>query len=85
MSGRSPQKQAEHAITKLLPYLRIKRYQGMLAVRLSKLRSKYRGGKRRWDKNLDAKCMRVYAKIKARCAQLNQRGVQNSTHIRKSA
>lgn len=61
-------------IKKLLPYLMIKKTQAILAIRLQRLKNKYRG-KRQWDSKIDAKCERVYSRIKAKCVALNKRGI----------
>lgn len=68
-------KRAAEVILALYPYLKIKKRQAQLVLRLARLRAKYNGGKRRWDSDLDAKCNRVYEKIKVECKRLNQRGV----------
>lgn len=69
---------AAKVIECLYPFLRIKKTQAILLLRLARLKHKYNGAQRRWDKELDIKCMRVYEKIKLRCKKLNQRGRQQS-------
>ena len=67
-------RRAAEVIAKLYPYLHIKKRQATLVLRLSRLRAKYRGGVRRWNPELNAKCERVYSKIKDKCKSLNKRG-----------
>lgn len=66
---------AASAVELLYPHLRIKKRQAILLLRLNRLKRRYNGAKRRWDKELNAKCLRVYGKLKARCKALNQRGL----------
>lgn len=66
---------AQSVIKLLLPYLRIKKKQALLTLRLGKLKAKYNGATRRWNPELSEKCNRVYSKIKDRCQLLNRRGV----------
>lgn len=67
-------KNAENILKKIFPYLQIKTKQARLLLKLLKLQSKYNCGMRRWDKQLDARCHRVYNKLYTRCAKLNKRG-----------
>ena len=66
---------AQNVIKVILPYLQIKKRQGVLALRLGRLKAKHRGATRRWHPEIDAKCKRVYQKIKDECKRLNRRGV----------
>jgi len=63
---------AAQAIRVLYPYLRIKKRQGQLAIRLSNLRMKYQHT--RWKPETRIKCNQVYQKIKDKCKALNKRG-----------
>lgn len=65
---------AQTVIKLILPYLRIKKKQALLVLRLGKLKAKYNGAVRRWDQELSLKCDRVYSKIKNKCQLLNKRG-----------
>lgn len=67
---------AQNIITLLLPYLRIKKKQALLVLRLGKLKARYNGAVRRWDRDIDKKCDRVYCKLKNRCQLLNKRGTR---------
>ena len=67
-------RKGRNAVLKLLPYLRIKRDQALLVVKLQGLKDTFNGAMRRWDRELDAKCDLVYRKIKDRCKALNKRG-----------
>lgn len=70
---------AQTVIKLILPYLRIKRKQAFLVLRLGKLKAKYNGAVRRWDRKLSGRCDRVYSKLKDKCKALNKRGVTHAS------
>lgn len=69
---------AASAVRLLYPYLRIKRRQAQLMLKLAKLKQTYRSVDRRWDRELNEQCLRVFEKLKIKCQALNRRGLNPS-------
>ena len=72
-------KQAATTLKLLLPYIRIKRRQALLVLRLASIKTWYNGGYLRWNRDKWIKVERIYSKIKTKCKKLNRRGVLQCT------
>jgi hypothetical protein len=68
-------RRAAEVIKELYPFLRLKKKQADIALRISRLQGKYNGAIRRWNPDINVKCIRVYGKLKTRCKALNHRGL----------
>lgn len=68
-------KQAEYAIKKLLPYLKIKHIQARQCLRLGALMTKYNAATRRHHPDIDLRCRKIFQKLKEKCNKLNKRGI----------
>lgn len=67
-------RQASNAVFKLYPYLKIKKRQAQLILRVARIRAAYPPALSRWNPKLHHKKLRVISKIKDVCKKLNKRG-----------
>lgn len=67
-------KKADEFIEKLLPYLRIKKRQAKLVMKLRCLKNKHTAAFRRWNKSANDEILRNCLIIKNKCIKLNKRG-----------
>lgn len=70
-------KNAQYIIEGIFPFLQIKKRQARLLLRLIKLQKKYNSATRRWNSDLNIRCLRVYNKLYKKCSGLNERGKSN--------
>ncbi len=68
-------RQAVNAIKLLLPYLRIKKRQAVLVIRLNKIKGMYSVTYKRWHPEIKERCNKLFSKIKEECKALNKRGL----------
>lgn len=68
--------QAAKVVQILLPYIKIKKRQGILLLRLDKIKQRYNRAYKRWHPEIGERCNRIYAKIKDECKKLNKRGLK---------
>ena len=67
-------RKAAHVIKLLMPYLRIKKQQGALALKAAELKSKSSGGLSRWQPEAWQAIQDELEILKTECKKLNKRG-----------
>ena len=75
-------RQAATAVSKLLPYIRIKSKQAVLLLRLHRIRKKYNGVYLRHHPEIKSRIIAIFERIKQRCKKLNKRGVNEELLVR---
>lgn len=66
---------AAQAIKELLPFLKVKREQAELCLKLDEINKQHSSCKRRWNPELSSKIDKQFAEFKSKINELNKRGL----------